>query len=125
MDIIEHANATTRRARLSAQDIVNVSGLEYVSEPIPVKSCQSGSVTLSWAGLDGLGAVASLEVSMDGQAWNDIGDATTTATLNSIQDVQIWQIYIILFNYLRVRIVYNGATAGVIAAEFVGEYFHG
>jgi hypothetical protein len=120
MQLITQGTTGIRRPHVIATDAAPVSGTEFISEAVPAEFCSSGVLTLYWSDFDDTDALAHIEGSYDGTVWNTLDGAG--AILNSSDDVQIWELIQINVLYLRVKIIYNGVTAGAIAFTFRGEF---
>ena len=120
MDIAQSGNVGVRRRLVEANGALTVSGASYISDTIPLKACTSGILQLFWADFNGIDATAHVEGSYDGMTWNKLdGDG---ATLNSVEDMQLWEFLYFNVLYIRLVLTYNSVTTGMFSIAFRGEF---
>ena len=107
-----------RETLLATQTVASPTDFQTVA--LDVSRCGKGIFQLNWADLNAFNARFILQGSLDGINWNDLGGSLGGIILDVEDDVQIWELTEIAFNYLRADFTANNVNTGALELLFLG-----
>ena len=87
-------------------------GADFATAPFQVTEFNTLTVELKWSGVDALDSTAIIQLSLNGNDWNNIKSDDNLLTLDTVADVQIWEILEITGRYYRLAYTANSVTSG-------------